>query len=131
MDTNTFTMKSWDEHVVSGPDDGPRYAHARATFTYSGVIEGTSTCDYVLYYAGPGHESALRAPGFERIEGSVNGRAGSFVVRHDVAYGADGVRDTWFVVPGSGTGELAGLSGTGTAEGSTETIAYTFDYRLG
>ncbi|MCP2255261.1 Protein of unknown function (DUF3224) [Prauserella aidingensis] len=131
MNTGTFTTRSWTEHVASGADDAPRYAHARATFAYTGVIDGTSTCDYLLYYPGEGFTDGGQAsPGIERIEGTVAGRAGSFVVRHDVRYGADGIDDTWSVVPGSGTGELAGLTGHGTAKGDSDTIGYTFDYRF-
>ncbi|PRX44195.1 uncharacterized protein DUF3224 [Prauserella shujinwangii] len=132
MSENTCTMRTWEEHVVAGPEDGPRFAHAHTTFGYTGVIEGTSTCDYLLYYAEPGYEGAGQtAPGFERIEGSVDGRRGSFLVRHDVAYDASGIRDTWSVVPGSGTGELTGLTGTGSMAGNAESMPYTFDYRLG
>lgn len=131
MNDNTFTVTSWDEKVVDGPEDGPRYAHAHVTFTYTGLIEGTSTCDYLLYYGGEGFDGAgQRAPGLERVTGRVGGREGSFVIRHDVTYDADGIADTWFVVPGSGTGELAGLTGTGTAKGASETVQYTFDYTL-
>jgi hypothetical protein len=45
----------------------------------------------------------------ERITGTLAGRAGSFVLIHGATAdtGATGV-----VVPGSGTGELAGLTGT-------------------
>jgi len=129
--TNTFTMRSWDERIVSGPEDGPRYAHAHATFGYRGLIEGESACDYLLYYPSAGFTgSAHPAPGFERIEGTVDGRKGSFVIRHDVSYGADGVHGTFRVVEGSGTGELAGLSGTGTIGGASETMSYTFDPRF-
>lgn len=128
MSENTFSMKAWDEQIVSGSDGGPRYAHARATFDYRGLIEGTSTCDYLLYYDGTEQNGGQRAPGFERIEGSVAGREGSFVIRHDVAYGPDGIADSFTVVPGSGTGELAGIAGTGTAAGSQQTVPYTFDY---
>lgn len=130
MSENSFSMKTWEEQVVSGADDGPRYAHARATFSYRGIIEGTSTCDYLLYYDGTPHNGGQRAPGFERIAGSVEGRQGSFVIRHDVAYGPEGIQDRFAVVAGSGTGELAGISGCGTAAGSQETVAYTFDYTL-
>ncbi|MCP2183592.1 DUF3224 domain-containing protein [Prauserella alba] len=131
MNTGTFTMNTWNEHVASGDEGAPRYAHARASFTYTGAIEGTSTCDYLLYYPGEGFTDGGQAsPGVERIEGTVDGRTGSFVVRHDVRYGADGIDDTWSVVPGSGTGDLAGITGHGTAKGVTETIDYTFDYRF-
>lgn len=126
MSENTFTMRSWQEGVVSGAEDGPRYAHAHATFTYSGVIEGTSTCDYLLYYPGNGTTS----PGLERIEGSVDGRSGSFVIKHDVGFDKRGITGTWQVLPGSGTCELAGLSGRGTIHGASETMNYTFDYDL-
>ncbi|MEU3275303.1 DUF3224 domain-containing protein [Saccharomonospora sp. NPDC006951] len=131
MSDNTYTMRTWDEQVVSGTEDGPRYAHAHVTFTYQGVIEGTSTCDYLLYYADSQYGGGQSAPGFEHITGSVEGRKGSFLIRHDVTYGAEGIRDVWSVVPGSGTGELSGITGTGTAAGATKTIEYTFDYAFG
>jgi hypothetical protein len=131
MNENTFTMKSWDEHVAGGGDGSPRYAHARAVFDYSGAIQGTSTCDYLLYYAGAGYETEEQTgSGLERIEGSVGGHSGSFVIRHEATYGPDGIRLAFTVVPGSGTGELAGLSGSGTATGASETMHYTFDYTL-
>ncbi len=131
MSENTFTMRSWQEDVVSGAEDGPRYAHAHATFTYSGVIDGTSSCDYLLYYPGEKANSAgTTSPGLERIEGSVDGRSGTFLIKHDVTFDERGVTGTWQVLPGSGTGELAGLSGSGTIYGASETMNYTFDYEV-
>ncbi len=130
MSTNSYTMTSWDEHVVAGADTGPRYAHAHATFTYQGVIEGTASVDYLLYYDEATAHGGQRAPGYERIEGSVAGRSGTFVIRHDVAYSGDGISDRFTVVPGSGTGELTGLSGSGTAASASQTVPYTFDYHL-
>lgn len=124
-------MKTWDEAIVDGPEDGPRFAHAHVTFEYSGIVQGTSVCDFLLYYAGEGYEGeGQTAPGFERITGSVDGRKGSFVLRHEVGYGKDGVQGTFTVVPGSGTGELTGLRGSGTSGGASETMDYTFDYTL-
>lgn len=130
MSTNTYTMTSWDEHVVAGDETGPRYAHAHATFTYQGVITGSATVDYLLYYDEPTGHGEQRAPGYSRIEGSVAGRSGSFVVRHDVAYSDDGIADRFTVVPGSATGELTGLTGSGTAASASQTVPYTFDYRF-
>ena len=34
--TNTFTVKTWDEKVVSGDQDAPRFAHAHLTADYTG-----------------------------------------------------------------------------------------------
>lgn len=127
--TNTFTPRSWDEQIVSGGENAPRFVHAHVTFGYTGLIEGSSTCDYLLYYAGEGYDSGGQtAPGIERVEGSVEGRKGSFILRHEVGYAADGIRGTFTVIPGSGTGELAGITGSGTVWGASRTMNYTFDY---
>lgn len=134
MTANAFTMKSWDETIVSGEEGAPRVAHAHAIMRYAGVIDGESSCDYLLYYPGEGFDGGGNtSPGFERIEGSVDGRKGSFVIRHEVGYDRNGIQGTWAVVEGSGSGELAGLTGTGTAVGETgqEMVSYTFEYALG
>jgi hypothetical protein len=134
LTANAFTMKSWDETIVTGEEGAPRVAHAHAIMRYAGVIDGESSCDYLLYYAGEGFDGGGNtSPGFERIEGSVDGRKGSFVIRHEVGYDRNGIQGTWAVVEGSGSGELTGLTGTGTAVGEMgqETVSYTFEYTLG
>lgn len=129
--TNTFTMKGWDEKIVSGEDGAPRVAYAHATMRYSGVIDGESSCDYLLYYPGEGFDGGgVTSPGLERITGSVDGRAGSFVLRHEVGFDLQGINGSFAVVDGSASGGLAGLSGTGTITGAggQAPVSYTFDY---
>lgn len=129
--TDTYTVRDWTENVVSGEENEPRFAHAHVTCDYTGVIEGSSTCEYLIYYAGKGYDgTGEKAPGFERFEVTVEGRKGSFLVRHEVGYGPDGVRGTFVVVPGSGAGELAGISGNGSQWGADRTMNYRFDYKL-
>ena len=129
---NAFTMKNWDEKIVSGTEgSGPRVAYAHATMAYSGVVEGESICDLLLYYAGEGYESGeTTSPSFERFEGKVEGREGTFIVRHEYTFDAKGIASTFSVVPGSGTGGLAGLTGSGTVGGvmGEEKMGYTFEY---
>ncbi len=68
----------------------------------------------------------------ERITGRVHGRAGSFVLQHNAVGNASGGSANIAVVPHSGTGELAGLSGSLTiARGADGSHGYTFDYELG
>ena len=51
----------------------------------------------------------------ERITGTLAGRTGSFVLEHGASMGEGVETVQWArVVAGSGTGELGGLSGTGT-----------------
>ncbi|WP_410653538.1 DUF3224 domain-containing protein [Amycolatopsis sp. cmx-4-54] len=130
---NKFAVKNWEEAIVSGADGGPRVAYAHATFDYHGLIEGESILDYLLYYSGEGFDGdGTTAPGFERIEGSVDGRKGSFVIKHETGFDAKGISSKFAVVEGSGTGELAGITGTGTTTGALgePTMSYTFAFSL-
>jgi hypothetical protein len=130
---NAFTMKNWEENVVSGLPDGPRVAYAHASMAYEGVIEGESTCDLLLYYAGEGYDSgSTTSPSLERFDGKVDGREGTFVVRHEFTFDAKGIASTFNVVTGSGTGALAGLTGAGSVGGAMgeEKMGYTFEYTI-
>ena len=51
--------------------------------------------------------------GLERVVGSVGGRSGSFVFQHTGTFKGGVATVTLMVVPGSGTGDLHGLSGKG------------------
>jgi hypothetical protein len=70
--------------------------------------------------------------GLERVTGSIAGRSGTFVTSVVGAF-KDGVAaSSWDIVPGSATGELEGLTGSGHFEapsGNQATI--TLDYELG
>jgi len=48
----------------------------------------------------------------ERVTGKLRGRTGSFVLQHSATMTRGSAESTIVVVPDSGTGELAGLSGT-------------------
>jgi hypothetical protein len=52
------------------------------------------------------------------------------VLRLTGTFDSTGPRATWEVVPGSGTGELRGIGGTGGFETSGETTTYALDYTL-
>ena len=62
------------------------------------------------------------------ITGVLDGRAGSFVLQHNGIMERGEGRLTVTVVPDSGTGELAGLSGTFAIVNEGGIHSYTFDY---
>ena len=66
----------------------------------------------------------------ERVTGTLHGRRGSFVLQHSgtMARGAPGLVIS--VVPDSGTGELAGLSGHMSLVIDGEQHAYDLEYTL-
>ncbi|MEU6825908.1 DUF3224 domain-containing protein [Streptomyces atriruber] len=130
--SGTFTFAHWDEKPVAGAHDaGARIAHAAVTNDYTGAIEAAGTsCEYTIAYT---NETVGAFVGYEFIDGTLDGRKGSFVMEQRGSFGADGVIECSFsVLPGSGTGELAGLTGTGTftARGGQSTTPYTLAYAL-
>ena len=67
----------------------------------------------------------------EKVEGTLDGRSGSFVLYHNgTMTPADGQHLVVRVAPLSGTGELAGLSGTMAIEIVDGQHYYSFDYAL-
>jgi hypothetical protein len=125
--TGTAAFTSWDETpAFDASPPVPRLASAVVRFEYQGALVATSTCRYVLRY-----DEAMAGTfvGLEEVTGTLEGRAGSFVLRHEGTFGADGVAASWTVVPGSGTDGLADLSGSGGFQAPHGSDRW--DYRLG
>ena len=109
--SGTAAFTSWDETpAFDASPPVPRLAHAVVRFEYDGALTATSTCQYVLRYD---EGTTGTFVGLEEVAGALDGRRGTFVLRHDGTFGPDGVRTAWTVVPGTGTGDLAGLTGAG------------------
>lgn len=103
----SFEITEWDETVYDEPDEGPKLTRVRISKRYHGAIEGSGVVS-VLTAQG---DSGAGYVASERIEGTLDGRAGTFVIQHGgLAYGTE-QSSFGSIVPGSGTGELAGISG--------------------
>ncbi|POX40630.1 DUF3224 domain-containing protein [Streptomyces sp. Ru73] len=126
-----FTYADWEERTVSPGEAHPKLAHASVTNSFSGGISAAgTTCEYTIVY---GTEKTGTFTGMEVLTGSLDGREGTFVVEERGSFDADGtVHCTFEVVPGTATGELAGLRGTGgfTAVHGARSVPYTFAYVL-
>jgi len=66
----------------------------------------------------------------ERVSGALHGRSGTFALVHTGIMSSDGQRLTVTVVPDSGTGELAGLSGELAIAIVDSQHRYSFTYSL-
>jgi len=66
----------------------------------------------------------------ERVTGALHGHAGSFVFQHSGTMDQGAQRLSIMVVPGSGTGALAGISGEFRIEISEGRHSYEFEYSL-
>lgn len=132
--SGAFSFTGWEEAVYSEVSEGSKLAMARVTNEFHGTIEGEGRLTYILTYLPDGE--AIFA-GYEQIVGSIGGRRGSCVLRHDGrvrnALSPDfEVSSSWTVVPDSGSGELRGVSGTGhfTSRHEETETAYTFEYEI-
>ena len=112
--TAAFDVTGWDETPYAEPADGPRLARATVRKTFQGDLEGESVAELLMCQEDPADDGA--GAGYvasEVVTGTLAGRAGTFVVQHGgVVGGGDAPRSFGHVVPGSGTGALAGLTGT-------------------
>jgi len=108
--TGMVSMAGWQEEVYAELEAAPKLSHDRVSHTFSGDIEGEGTARFLNAYR---DESAAAYCGFERVVGRLAGRSGSFVLQVTGHYENGAATNAWSVVPGSGTGELAGLRGEG------------------
>ena len=70
--------------------------------------------------------------GLERITGRLAGKSGTFVLRRTGVFEGGLAKESYSVLPGSGTGELRGLRGEGTSSlGHADEYPFTLNYELG
>ncbi|MEV0994428.1 DUF3224 domain-containing protein [Nonomuraea sp. NPDC050202] len=125
----TFETAGWTPQPPYDERDGVTLGVVTLTKTFSGDLTGTGLVT-MLMATTPVEESRSYVA-LERIEGTLHGRAGSFVVQHDATSdrGEQSLRIR--VVADSGTGELRGLRGEmGVVIGPDGGHSYTFDYTL-
>ncbi len=94
----------------------------------TGDIAGEGHVEYLMMYRSDGSATFV---GLERVVGHVAGKAGSFVLQRTGVFESGAAKESYFVIPGSGTGELRGLRGEGTsAVGHGTEHPLTLNYEL-
>jgi len=122
----TFTVQGWDEKTISDVEGQLKMTHTNVAKTFQGDLEGQATLQYLMFY-GPNEQT--RVIGIERVTGKLGGKTGSFVLEHNGGDDGSEARGALSILPRSGTGELAGIRGSGetiaTRKGElTMTLAY-------
>lgn len=121
----TFTVASWEENTYQELGGKQKLAKARMGFRLAGDLEGDLVCDTFMYYR---EDGTAEYTGIQHFTGTLAGREGTCVMVADGTYDGTQARSAWRVIPGSGTGALAGLSGTGE---SAATASPPGTYQLG
>jgi hypothetical protein len=107
----------------------PALLEVRLSETFTGDLNGESPVRALEVRRDDRSASLVSV---QRFRGKLNGREGSFVLQGQEIVENGTIRAKWFVVPGSGTGDLAGLRGEGGFEGhfgkgSDATLDYWFE----
>jgi hypothetical protein len=113
VDKKDFTPAEWT---------GGGLVRARYEKTFTGELAGSGVVEAVMLRT-EGDALAVYVA-IERIECTLHGRTGSFVLLHQAMQPGPA---TWTIAAGSGTGELAGISGNAEILPGHQ---FTLDYEL-
>jgi hypothetical protein len=124
-----FAITRWEqEEPFDAPSSGPPQARTFVDKSFSGDVTGTSQA--VLITCQVSNEQAGYVAS-ERVTVAIGDAFGTFVIQHGGIVDGESIEQFGNIVPGSGTGDLAGIRGTGVfrhdAEGARLTLVYELD----
>lgn len=124
-----ITVHKYEPMDYDKPAAGPVLTRIHVEESFSGDITGDGVVEFLQAAGADGTASFV---GIERVTGTIAGRAGTFLLQDAGTVEGNVVSGGWFVVPGSGTGGLAGLRGDGgfqanLGEGAEVYLDYWFE----
>ena len=127
--TAVITVHKYEPAGYGEPAEGPALTRIHVEESFSGDISGQGVVEFLQAARPDGSASFV---GIERVTGTVAGREGSFLLQDAGTVEDNIVSGAWFVIPGSGTGKLAGLRGSGgfranLGEGAQVYLDYWFE----
>jgi hypothetical protein len=106
---SAFTFDRWDG-TPRDTWEGAQLSHTRAAKTFTGEMTGTSSMEAIMLKVGGDGGPAVYVA-VEKLEVELDGRKGSFFLVHSAIASGDDHDKSLKIVPGSGTGDLVGISG--------------------
>jgi hypothetical protein len=124
-----ITVRTYQPSTYDGPAEGPELSRIHVEESFAGDITGEGVVEFLQAGQADGSASFV---GIERVAGQLGGRRGTFLLQDAGTVQDNMVSGDWFVIPGSGTGELAGLRGEGgfranLGEGAQVHLDYWFE----
>jgi Protein of unknown function (DUF3224) len=124
--TAAFTNDRYDEEPY-GEGDASELTRVHISRTFTGDLEGTATAEILIAKS----EGGGGYTGQDLITGTLDGKSGSFVIQHGGIMGPEGISNSGTIVPGTGSGELTGITGEGTLLADEEgNHTLTLEYEL-
>jgi hypothetical protein len=125
--SNAHGTFSVDVHPLS-PAPAEGIGRFSINKTIHGDLEATSIGE--MFTGGDPKKGVAGYVAIEFVTGSLGGKSGSFALQHFATMDGRGPNMQVIVVPGSGTGELAGIEGTFTIRIENGKHLYEFEYAL-
>ena len=126
-----FEIKSWDERPYRELDDTGKFTKADVELAASGGgLEAKAFFESLMCYLSDGTSSYVS---LLHVAGRIGDRAGSFTLQGNGTYDGTTAQTDFTVVPNSGSGDLAGISGTAVSISTHADYPYmplTLDYDL-
>jgi hypothetical protein len=124
-----FEVTGWEPEPLDLGGGGP-VALSRVTLrkAFSGPMTGTSVVAVTAAAVG---ETPAGYVAIEQVTGVLDGRSGSFVLQHSGVVDGAAQPARGVVLPGTATGELAGLRGTVELTHGPDGAVLVLDYEIG
>jgi hypothetical protein len=122
----TIQVKTYEPTTYDEQSGAPALVEIHVTEQFSGDITGSGE---VRFLQALRSDSSASFCGIERVVGTVAGREGSFLLQDTGTVQGAQVSGNWFVVSGSGSGQLGGLRGEGGFEAQLgQDARWTLDF---
>ena len=123
MTTTPNRATGWINVISYDPksQDDTGISEVHVTEEFTGGLTGTGSARFLMVTNADG---GVYFTGMERFIGIIAGRDGSFILRNTGILKEGEVTSEWLVIPGSATGGLTGLRGTG----GTNPAGYFLDF---
>ena|ERR1019366_630289 len=134
--TGTFTPTKWEEKTLDqiSADQKLTQASVILNFGNGGEIAGKATVEWLMFYRHADekdqHNSIATYLGLIRFEGTLNGKPGSFVMEDRGTFDSGALNAALAVLPGSGTGDLEGITGRANYTTSATGISFELEFEL-
>jgi Protein of unknown function (DUF3224) len=127
--TSVITVHKYEPSAYDESAEGPALTRIHVEESFSGDITGDGVVEFLQ---AAGADGSANFVGIERVTGQIAGRQGTFLLQDAGTVAGNIVSGDWFVIPRSGTGQLAGLRGEGgfranLGEGAQVHLDYWFE----
>lgn len=129
-----FSVEKWDEVKLGEAINKMLIARASVIYNALGEINGKLNVEYLLHYTNydyaNAHNSEATYLGYIIFSGSINEKSGTFVLEDKGTYSSSGPKSELIIKPFTGTGDFAGISGSGRYLAEGEKMVIELDYKV-